>query len=139
MPDSPQTSADRRQQRLYLGAVIMLGLLSLGPIWALEFPPLQDYPQHLFLAHVNATFDNPAYHWSDFYQAQLQPGPYTLFYYLIVWLERLMPVAMAGRVFLSCYIGLLAVIAWGVGQKNERAANPPWGTLLLFPLAFNQI
>lgn len=138
MPDSPQPAADRRPRHLFLGAVIMLTLLSLLPIWAVEFPPLQDYPQHLFLAHVNATFDNPAYHWSQFYQAQLRPGPYSLFYYLVVWLERVMAVTMAGRVYLSAYIGLLAVIAVVVAHQR-RLANPPWGTLLLFPLAFHQI
>lgn len=141
MPDSlPNlTPVDRRHQHLFQGAVVVLTLLSLVPLWALEFPPLQDYPQHLFLAHVNATFADPFYHWSQFYQAQLRPGPYTLFYYLVIGLERLMPVTMAGRVFLSAYIGLLAVIALVVAHPKRPVASPPWGTLLLFPLAFHQI
>ena len=138
MPDSSPSPLDRRPQLLYLGAVLLLTILSLWPIWAVEFPPLQDYPQHLFLAHVNATYTDQAYNWSHYYQATLRPGPYTLFYYLIVWLEAVMPVTVAGKVYLSCYIGLMAGVAVAVAKKGPRG-NPPWASLLIFPLAFHQM
>lgn len=138
MPDSLPTPADRRQL-FYPGAVVVLTLLALGPIWAVEFPPLQDYPQHLFLAHANATFNDQAYNWSRYYQAELRPGPYTLFYYCIVWLETVMPVALAGKVFLTCYLALLAGCAVALSHRGPRAGTPPWGSLLVFPLAFHQI
>lgn len=124
--------------RLYLGAVLLLTTLSLWPIWAIAFPPLQDYPQHLFLAHVNATYSNPAYNWPQHYLATLKTGPYTLFYLIIVFLEKILPVTVAGRVFLSLYILMTAGLTV-VMRQCRMSNNPPWGCLILFPLAFHQM
>lgn len=124
--------------RLYLLAVGILALLCLWPIWSLEFPPLQDYPQHLFLAHVNATYDNPAYNWQNYYQATLKFGPYTFFYLVVTWLEKIVSITIAGKVFLSLYIGLMAGVALAV-RNSLPDQTPPWGSLLLFPLSFHQM
>ena len=137
MPTSPRTTADL-DNKLYLGAVLTLALCCLWPIWGLEFPPLQDYPQHLFLAHVNATYGNPAYNWQQYYLAELKPGPYVLFYLLVAALDHITSITTAGKLYLSLYIGLLAGLAV-VLRKQSRSDNPPWGSLLLFPLAFHQM
>lgn len=137
MPDSPRQSA-ARDKTLYLGAVAILTLFCLWPIWALEFPPLQDYPQHLFLAHVNATYNDPAYNWQQYYLATLKFGPYAFFYLLVSWLDKIMPISIAGKLYLSLYLCLVAALAVALAQKSERQ-TPPWGSLLLFPLAFHQM
>jgi len=136
MTTTPRQPTD--DSTLYLGSVAVLTCLCLWPVWAIDFPPLQDYPQHLFLAHVNATYANPAYNWPQHYLATLKPGPYMLFYLIVVLLEKIMPITVAGRVFLSLYIGLLAGLA--TSMRRCRLVNtPPWGCLLIFPLAFHQI
>ena len=138
MPIASPEVDSRRRQLFFLGALLLLTLFSLWPIWVVDFPPLQDYPQHLFLAHVNATYADPSYNWEQYYLAGLRPGPYTLFYYAIVWLEAMMPVVVAGKVFLSCTIVLIAALVLSVA-KRAQPGDPPWGTLLLFPLSFHQI
>ncbi len=131
MPSSPA--------RNYLVAVLLLALGCLGPIWLIRFPALQDYPQHLFLAHVNATFNDPRYNWRHFYQADLRLGPYVVFYAVVAGLERFMPVTVAGRVFLSAYIACLAWVAVRMAREVDDQGAPPWGCLLLFPLSFSQM
>ncbi|MBU4151239.1 MAG: hypothetical protein KKD63_00010, partial [Proteobacteria bacterium] len=116
----------------------MLTILCLWPIWAVAFPPLQDYPQHLFLAHVNATYSDPAYNWPQHYLATLKTGPYMLFYLIVVLLEKVMPVIMAGKVFLTLYILLMAGLTLTI-RRCHLSAPPPWGSLLIFPLAFHQM
>ncbi len=125
--------------RTYLTAVFLLALGCLGPIWLPRFPALQDYPQHLFLAHVNATFNDPRYNWRHFYQADLRLGPYVVFYAVVVWLERFVPVVVAGKLFLSGYIACLAGVAILMRGQVDTPDRPPWGCLLLFPLAFSQM
>ncbi len=138
MPDSSQPTAGL-DTKLYLGAVLTLTILCLWPIWGLEFPPLQDYPQHLFLAHVNATYNNPAYNWPQYYLADLKLGPYALFYLIVAGLDKITSITMAGRLYLSLYIGLLTGLAMVLLKKTPYNRNPPWGSLLLFPLAFHQM
>jgi hypothetical protein len=115
-----------------------LTLFCLWPVWALEFPPLQDYPQHLFLAHVNATYSNPAYTWPQYYLADLKFGPYAFFYLLVAGLDTIMPIVLAGKLYLSLYIALYSGLAIVLANKR-RLDNPPWASLLLFPLAFHQM
>ena len=128
--------ANDHSKSLYLGAVLALSLCCLWPVWALEFPPLQDYPQHLFLAHVNATYANPAYNWSQYYLADLTFGPYAFFYLLIAGLDKIIPITIAGKLYLSLYITLLTGLALLL-LKRSQGNNPPWASLLLFPLAFH--
>ncbi len=42
----------------FYAAVILLAALSLWPVWSVRFLPMQDYPQHLFIAYVTATFED---------------------------------------------------------------------------------
>jgi hypothetical protein len=34
--------------------------LSLWPVWRFRFPAMQDYPHHLFISYVLATFNDPS-------------------------------------------------------------------------------
>ncbi|MDD5758171.1 MAG: hypothetical protein PHI06_03715 [Desulfobulbaceae bacterium] len=137
MPDLSVPS-NRRDQFLYLGVVLALTFLCLWTVWALEFPPLQDYPQHLFLAHVNATYADSAYNWPHYYLANLKFGPYTFFYLLVAGLDGIVSITTAGKLYLSLYVCSLSALAIVLG-KNRQLPNPPWGSLLLFPLAFHQM
>lgn len=136
MPEPPSLPA--QDTHLYLGAVFALTILCLWPIWAIEFPPLQDYPQHLFLAHVNATYNDTAYNWPQHYVATLKAGPYMLFYLILVSLSKIMPITIAGKAFLSLYLLLMAGLA--VAMRHCRLTNsPPWACLMIFPLSFHQM
>ena len=126
-------------------AVAIFTLISLLPFWAQRFPPLQDYPQLLLQVHMLETRGDPAYDYDQYYEFDLRPGPYATFYYLTLLLSKFLPIELAGKMFLTFYIGLIALLVLkGArhcrGGRGELAQprGPPWGLLLLFPFAFNQ-
>ncbi|MGI9558606.1 MAG: hypothetical protein ACR2NQ_02910 [Thermodesulfobacteriota bacterium] len=104
-------------------------------IWAADFVPLQDYPMRLFVGFAAATFDSPAYNWSEFFELRNSYGSFTFTFWFLRIFEPWFGIEAAGRIFLSFYILLTAVFVF-VESRNRQ--NVPWGLLLLFPLAFNQ-
>ncbi|MCP4444970.1 MAG: hypothetical protein GY811_06445, partial [Myxococcales bacterium] len=74
--------ATERQQEFAIYGLCLVGLLGLclWPIWGVRFLPMQDYPQHLFLSYVLATFDDPSMNWAETYSVHFEVGPYALYY-----------------------------------------------------------
>jgi hypothetical protein len=100
--------------------------------------PMQDYPQHLFLSHVIATYENPAYNWKEFYTVDLKLSPYMLWYLAMKPLSLLYGVEVAGKMLFSLYILLISLLVHRTRRLCPKGAFP-WGALLLFPFAFNQV
>ena len=129
----------------WLLAVAIFSLISLLPFWAQRFPPLQDYPQLLLQVHMLETRGDPAYDYDQYYEFDLRPGPYATFYYVTLLLSKFLPIELAGKMFLTLYIGLIALLVLkgarhcrGGRGEPVQPRGPPWGLLLLFPFAFNQ-
>jgi hypothetical protein len=84
-----------------------LTVISLIPVWAVHFLPLQDYPLHLLRGHIIAHYSDPQYRYYDTFIVSLFPIPYILTDYIVAGLTLLLPVATAGKILLSVYIVLL--------------------------------
>jgi hypothetical protein len=84
-----------------------LTVISLIPVWAVHFPPLQDYPLHLLRAHIIAHYSAPSSHYYDTFVVSLFPIPYILTDYIVAGLALFLPVATAGKILLSVYVVLL--------------------------------
>ena len=126
-----------RNQKLAWG--IMAGaffLMAVWPLWSAHFPPMQDYPRHLFQVQVLRDYNDSAFDYRQNFEIHLQPT-YASFYLITVFLSRFFPIETAGKLSLSLYPVLIAVIVWRLGRRPGREV-PPWGALLFFPLAFNQ-
>lgn len=123
---------------VFYGFLITLTVLSLCPIWMNRFLPMQDYPQHLFLSHIIATFDNPAYNWKEYYTVDLKLRPYMLWYLVMKPLTLLYGVEAAGKILFSLYILLISALVH-VSRRICPQNALPWCALLLYPFAFNQI
>lgn len=119
-------------------AVLGLTLLSLAPIWAFRFPPMQDYPQHLFVAHVAATFADPAWNWARFYEADLRVEPFSLTYLLMRFFALGFGPETSGKLTISVAILLTAAVVTREARDRKDGAEP-WALLLLFPLFFSQV
>jgi len=122
---------------LFRCCAALLGLIAIGVVWLVPFPPMQDYPQHLFITYVNATYNDPAFDWPVHYQAGLRAGPYSLFYLLTAGATRMVGPLAAGKAFLTLYICLVGLAARPA--RRDADTPPPWGGLALFPLAFHQM
>lgn len=128
----------RREALLFYGAVVILTAVSLWPIWATRFLPMQDYPQHLFLAQVMATYHDPSLNWREFYRVDLTLGPYMLWYLAMKLLVGAFKIETAGKILFSLYILLVSLLVL-VARRLPPKGALPWGALLLYPFAFNQM
>lgn len=133
-----QPSFWKRTDRVFLFCLFSLAFVSLLPIWGVPFLPMQDYPQHLFISKILATYNEPAYDWRAYYTVDLRPTPYSLSYIFKNLLARVVSLETAGRIFLSLYLGFTALLV-ALLRKRHRTAGEPWPLLLLFPFLFNQI
>ncbi len=117
----------------------MLVLFCLWPIWGVRFLPMQDYPQHLFLSYVLATFEDPSFQWDQHYTTAFVLGPYSLYYLTIRVFLFVVDIETAGKLWVSAYFVLIgAYIATEARRRTERSEPLPWGALLMLPLGFNQ-
>lgn len=123
---------------LFYGTLVLLSLASLWPVWTTRFLPMQDYPQHLYLAQVMATYNDSSYNWKEFYRIDVGFRPYMFWYMAMKQLAAVSTVETAGKILFSMYILLIARLVL-VARRMQWNGGLPWGGLLLFPFAFNQM
>jgi hypothetical protein len=116
-----------------LWVLLIVGAL-LAPIWTVRYPPVVDYPNHLASAFVLAHLNDPSFHFSGFYAADWNANPYLAMDVILVWLQRFMPIEIAGRVLLSLCVLAVPAAAWFF----VRRANPEQESLALWSLAITQ-
>ena len=133
-----QPSFLKRADRVFFICLFSLACISLWPIWGVHFLPMQDYPQHLFISKILATYNDPVYDWHTYYAVDLRPTPYSLSYIFKNLLARVVGLETAGRILLSLYVGFIALLVVLL-RKRHGTAGEPWPLLLLFPFLFNQI
>lgn len=98
---------------------------------------MQDYPQHLFIAHVLSTFDSPEFDWQQNYELNRSWGAYTLTYGLLRFFSALTNIETAGKLLTSSYVLLMSVVILRAARYQSEAQTP-WALLLIFPFIFNQ-
>lgn len=115
------------------GAVLFFSLLAgflLLPIWLVEYPPLLDYPNHIARAFVLAHLHDPGFHFQRFYSTDWGLYPYLAMDVSMLVLQRVFPVVLAARIFLSLCVLILPLAAWFF----LRQANPGEDPLALWAL-----
>lgn len=89
------------------------------PYYAVDTPPLLDYPNHLARTFVLTHLHDPAYHFEGIFHADWKPYPYILWDLLAVALQHWMPAEAAGRLLLALATVLLPfAVAWFLHQVN---------------------
>jgi hypothetical protein len=131
-----QISAVRQERFIVYAIGFALLSLAVTAVWWDTFLPMQDYPQHLFMAHVAATYDTPGLNWQDYYDIRGQFGPYRATFIAQSMLGTVIGVQAAGKVLVTFYLGLIGLLAW-ILCRQQRNSGAGWGALLCFPLCFN--
>jgi hypothetical protein len=124
--------------RLFTYALASLTILGLTAIWYPRFPAMQDYPQSLFMAHVVSSFTDTGLNWSTYYITNQHLGPYSFFFMMVSLLAKIVPVEVAGKVFISLAVCLTTVFIY-VWNRSYAPDRPAWSILLLFPFLFSQV
>jgi hypothetical protein len=83
------------------GLIASIGILLLLPVWIVRYPPLVDYPNHLARYYILGHLQDPNLHLSQFYASRWQPSPYVAVDVLAVFLLKLLPIDLVGRLILS--------------------------------------
>lgn len=123
--------------RSFLVWVAVLTLACLWPIWGYRFLPMQDYPQHLFIAYVLSTFDSPEFDWPQNYELNSSWSAYVLTYGLLRVFSVLTNIEVAGKLLTSLYVLLSSAVVLRAARYHS-AGQTPWALLLIFPFIFNQ-
>lgn len=121
--------------RFLLLFLVLLGL-SAAPLALVEIPPLIDYPNHLARMHIlaNEAGSEPL---RRFYAIEWRPLPNLAMDLIVPLLSRLMPLTVAGKVFL---IMVFALQAGGAALVHRAIWGrwSPWPCLAFFFL-YNRI
>jgi hypothetical protein len=105
---------------LWIVLFLLLAAALVLPFYAVNAPPMLDYPNHLARTFILAHLHDPAYHFAESYRADWKPYPYILWDVLVVAAERVFPVEQAGKLVLSFATLLLPLsVAWFLRQANR--------------------
>lgn len=110
----------RKRNALWIILFVLVASSLAIPYLLVREPPLLDYPNHLARTFVLYHLHDPAFHFSEYYQADWKPYPYVLWDMLMVALQRVLPVETAGKLLLVLSTVLLPVsVAWFLWQANR--------------------
>ncbi len=113
-------------------ALLLLAIAAglLAPIWTVRFPLLVDYPNHLASAFVLAHLRDAAFHFDQYYRANWNVYPYLSMDVILLGLQHLVAMEVAGRLFLTLCVLSVPAAAWFF----LRRANPEDQSLALWSL-----
>ncbi len=127
LPVEPRST---RVATLYWALFGFVLLALLAPIWIVRDPGMVDYPNHLARCYILAHYhDSPV--WAERYILVRAPRPNLAMELCVVPLERIVPLAASGKIFLSLSALLFALGCFGIGRY--ACGKPSW---LSLPVAF---
>lgn len=110
----------RKRNALWIILFILLASSLAIPYLLVREPPLLDYPNHLARTFVLYHLHDPAFHFAEYYSADWKPYPYVLWDVLMVALQRVLRVEMAGKLLLTLSTILVPISAvWFLWQANR--------------------
>lgn len=121
-------------QRLGLSVLLLLllaGVLVL-PIWLVKYPPLVDYPNHLARTYILAHMGEKGFWLRQFYGVQWGLYPYLVMDLVLLALQTVFAVEIAGKILLSLCVLAIPASVW----MFLRRVNPSQPALALCALPF---
>jgi len=114
-------------------AWIVALLCGVAPLFATQALPLVDLPQHLHLISVLHRLDDLSTLFPDVFERRVQLTPYLGYYYVVSWLNWLLPLELANRLFLAAYVAGLPL---SIAFLLKTLKRPTWPALLSIPFAY---
>lgn len=103
--------------------VVFLMILNLIPIWFFEYPPLQDYPQHLLQDKITMDYGNAEFGYGKYFDLRFSLIPTLFSIFFIISLSKIFGIYIAGKIFLSAYIILFPLsIFYFLSSIDKRKA-----------------
>jgi hypothetical protein len=86
---------------LWFGVVV---ILSAVPLWLVDYPPIQDLPQHLAAIRVLHSFRDPAFGFESFFAVDILRTQYLVYYLAAHLLAYIFDVVLANKILLTAVI-----------------------------------
>ena len=102
------------------GVVAVVAFLLLLPILVITELPLLDYPNHLASAYVLAHLHDPGTNFAQYFRADWGPYPYLSMDLLLVVLQRVVSIDVAGRIFCALAVLSVPVGLWFLLRRVDR-------------------
>jgi hypothetical protein len=116
-----------QELKAYYAALLVVLLMILAPIWIVKYPGMVDYPNHLARCYILAHYqDNPL--WQQRYVLDHSPLPNLAIDLIVTPLLRILPLIVAGKVFLSLAAALYVLGCSAVGRAV--IGKPNWLALV---------
>src|SRR5438445_13844906 len=96
----PGAQANRWDRAIYAAAL----LVAVVPLWVTRHLPMVDLPQHLHLISVLHRLDDASTLYPRLFEARGELNPYLGYYHAVSWLNWLLPLEAANKVFLTAYV-----------------------------------
>ncbi len=122
-----------KRQHLEQIAWVLALICGVAPLWATQALPLVDLPQHLHLISVLHRLDDASTLYPEIFARRPELTPYLGYYYAVSFLNWLMPLELANRLFLSAYVAGLPLSLAFLLRSLKR---PAWPALLALPFAY---
>ncbi len=116
--------------------IVLLTALSLAPVWSVALPPLADYPNHLARMHILAELERSAT-LQQFYDVLIAAQPNLAMDLIVPALARVMPLEVAGKVFIS--LTLISMAAGVLVLHRTLHDRWSWWPCLAFLFLYNRL
>jgi hypothetical protein len=112
---------------IYYAMLLIVFAAILVPIWVVDYPGMLDYPNHLVRCYILAHYhDNPVF--QQRFELDHSPLPNLAIDLIVTPLLRILPLLVAGKVFLSIAAALYVMGCSAVGRAV--AGKPNWLALV---------
>jgi hypothetical protein len=119
--------------RALVGALAVLWICALFPIWIPRFLPLLDFPNHLGAMAILHRHGDPSWGYDKFYTLNLKPAPYWGHYFPVHLLAYVVPLEIANKIWISA---VALVFPLGTAVLARQLDRSPWLALLVAPFVF---
>jgi hypothetical protein len=114
-----------------LATLLTLGIAALLPLWLADIPPLVDYPNHLARDYVLAHWhESPVF--PDYYRPEWGFLPNLAMDVVIVPLAMIMPIDLAGKLFLAATLLLTVAAVFTLSYALHGRVELPAYLVFLF-------
>jgi hypothetical protein len=104
------------------------------PIWLVDYPPIQDLPQHLATIRVLHDYSSSQFAFATYFTTALSKTQYLTYYFAVHLLAYPFGIFLGNKLFISAsLIGL----PYSVRALGRRLGSDPWNALLVLPLAWS--
>lgn len=117
----------------YLLAALGLTLAHAVLIWAFRFLPLYDYPMWLYEVHIMRNISDPIY--AKFFEIVYLPIPNLAAVGLLYVLGSVLPLEIAGKIFLTACVAGLPWSFWYCVRSVNNGKHS-WAEFVGFPFSF---